>query len=254
MERIFANLVDAWLMPLPLVLLLLGLACLMLWGKKSAASGRLLASVAWLLLFLASCTAVSDLLLLPLEERYPKWDGTNGNLAFVVVMGASQQQTPRLPETNRLNSAGMYRLLEGIAVYRANPASKLIVSGGGGEQQSFAEVAARVAEILGVPAEDILTQPYSHNTEQEVGLLAPMVGQQPFAVVTSAAHMPRTMNLFAAAGLHPLAVPTHFQDRFNPHPNWRDFTLPSADSLLRAQFALHEYIGMLWLRIKGLAS
>jgi uncharacterized SAM-binding protein YcdF (DUF218 family) len=252
MERLLSNVVDMWLMPLPLAVVLLGLACVALWWRRSSASGPVLASAAWLVLVLASCSAVSDLLLLPLEERYPKWNGADDDLAFVVVMGAAQQQTPRLPETNRLNTPGVYRLLEGIAIYRANPSSKLIVSGAGGEQESFAAVAARVAELTGVPVADILQQPWSHNTEQEVALLKPMVGDRRFAVVTSAAHMPRTMQLFEAAGLHPVAAPTHFLDRYNPHPNWGDWSAPSVASLERAQFALHEYVGLAWLWLKGL--
>lgn len=241
-------------MPLPLALTLLGIGCLFLWSRRASGGGRALVTSAWLLLVLGSCTAVPDLLLLPLEERYPKWNGAGDDLAFVIVMGAAQQQTPRLPETSRLNAAGTYRLLEGIAIYRANPGSKLIVSGAGGEKETFAAVAARVAEMIGVPREDILQQPWSHNTEQEVALLKPMLGDARFAVVTSAAHMPRTMQLFEAAGLQPVAAPTHYLDRYNPHPNWYDLTGPSTESLSRAHFALHEYAGMAWLWIKGIVA
>jgi uncharacterized SAM-binding protein YcdF (DUF218 family) len=253
MEMLLSNFIDAWLMPLPIALILLGLGCLALWRQRNR-SGRLLVSVSWLLLVLVSCTAISDLMLLPLEERYPKWNGQGDNLAFVVVMGAGQQDAPRLPETNRLNSAAVYRLLEGIAVYRANPGSKLILSGGSGESEPSAVMMSRVAQTIGIDAADILLQPFPRNTEQEVRLLAPMVGRQRFAVITSAAHMPRTMSLFAAAGLQPLPAPTHFMDRLNPHPSWRDFSAPNADNLIRAQFALHEYLGMLWLKLKGLAG
>jgi uncharacterized SAM-binding protein YcdF (DUF218 family) len=255
MERVLGNVVDMWLMPLPLVVLLLGLGCALLWWRRSSAGGRLLASAAWLVLVAASCTALSDLALLPLEERYPKWSGANDELAFVVVLGASaQDETPRLPETNLLNPAGTYRLLEALAIYRANPGSKLILSGGNGRKEPFAAVAARVAQAIGVPAGDILLQPGGHNTEQEVALLAAMVGRQRFAVVTSAAHMPRTMQLFAAAGLQPLAAPAHYLDRHNPHPNWRDWSTPSVASLDRAEFALHEYLSLAWLWLKGLVS
>ncbi|HSB96787.1 MAG TPA: ElyC/SanA/YdcF family protein [Spongiibacteraceae bacterium] len=263
MENALADFVDAWLMPLPLIIILLSLGCIALWRnalfrntsfRNDSRGGLLLVSTAWLILVALSCTAISDLLLLPLEERYPKWNGQGDNLAFVVVMGAGQQEAPRLPDTNRPNTAAVYRLLEGIAVYRANPGSRLILSGGSGEAEPSAELMARVARTLGIAAEDIELQPFPHNTEQEVQLLAPMVGRQRFAVVTSAAHMPRTMQLFAAAGLRPTPAPTHFLDRFNPHPNWRDWSVPSADGLQRAQFALHEYLGIGWLRVKDLLS
>jgi uncharacterized SAM-binding protein YcdF (DUF218 family) len=252
MERLLGNIVDMWFMPLQLVVLLLGVGCVLLWWRRSSASGRVLVSAAWLLLFAASCTAVSDLALLPLEERYPKWSGANEELAFVVVLGAgAQDETPRLPDTNLLNTAGTYRLLEAIAIYRANPGSKLVLSGRGGSREPFAVVAARVAQAIGVPAEDIRLQPEGHNTEQEAGLLAAMLGQQRFAVVTSAAHMPRAMQLFAAAGVQPLPAPAHFLDRYNPHPNWSDRTAPSVASLERAEFALHEYLSLTWLWLKG---
>ncbi len=241
---------SAWLMPLPLSVLLMLIGCLGLWRRRRSAPWWLGSGL--LVLLLASCTAISDLLLLPLEERYPKWDGSGAQLDCVVAMGASQADAPRLPLTNRPNTAAVYRLLEAIAVYRANPGSKLILSGGTGEREPHAELMARVANSIGVPEQDILLQTESHNTEDEVTQLQPLLAGKKFAVVTSAAHMPRTMALFEAAGMHPLPAPTHFLDRDNPHPNWRDFTRPNPDALARSEFAAHEYLGLLWLQIKSL--
>ena len=251
MEFVLKKVAGALLMPLPLSVLVLALGCLLLW-RGYLRWGRGFITGGLTLQLLASCTALSDLSLLPLEEAYPKWDGRNHGLAYVVVMGASQGDAPRLPLTNRPNTAAVYRLLEGIAVYRANPGSKLILSGGTGTPEPHALLMADVAEQIGVPAHDILLQTQSLDTEQEAALLAPMVGQSAFAVVTSAAHMPRTLLSFARLGLSPLAAPTHFLDRDNPHPNWRDFALPSADSLGRSEFAVHEYLGFAWLKLKML--
>lgn len=238
--------VSAWLMPLPLSVVLLGIGCICLWLKRESIA-RWLITLGLAVLIISSCTAISDLMLLPLEERYPKWDGRADGSEMVVVMGASQSDAPRLPLTNRPNSAAVYRLLEGIAIYRANPGSKLVLSG----SREDAELMVRVAGMIGIPSTDIVMQAESHDTEDEVGLLKPIVGNHRFAVVTSAAHMPRTMLLFNAAGLHPLPAPTHFLDRNNPHPNWRDFMLPDTDSLARAEFAVHEYLGLLWVRVKN---
>lgn len=238
------------LMPLPLASLLLIVGCLLLWRGR-VRWGRGLVTGGVTLLLLASCTAISDLSLLPLEEAYPKWDGVAHGLAYVVVMGASQGDAPRLPLTNRPNTAAVYRLLEGIAVYRANPGSKLILSGGTGTHEPHAVLMAQVATRLGVPFSDIRLQTESLDTEQEAALIAPMVMDRPFAVVTSAAHMSRTMLSFDKVGLHPLPIPTHFLDRNNPHPNWRDFALPNTDSLARSEFVLHEYLGLAWMKIKA---
>lgn len=241
--------VSAWLMPLPLSMLLLSIGCICLWLRRER-SARWLITFGFGVLVIASCTAVSDLMLLPLEERYAKWDGRAAGIEMVVVMGASQGDAPRLPLSNRPNTAAVYRLLEGISIYRANPGSKLVLSGGGSDE-SHAILMAQVAAQIGVPTEDIVLQTVSRDTEEEVGLLKPIVGNHRFVVVTSAAHMPRTMLLFHAAGLHPFAAPTHFLDRNNPHPNWRDFMLPDTDSLARAEFAVHEYLGLVWVEIKS---
>lgn len=238
-------------MPLPLSILLLLIGCVLLW-RGSIRWGRGLITGGVMLLLLASSTALSDLSLLPIEEAYPKWDGVAHGLAYVVVMGASQSDAPRLPLTNRPNTAAVYRLLEGIAVYRANPGSKLILSGGPGTREPHAVLMAQVATRLGVPFSDIRLQTESLDTEQEAALIAPMVMNRPFAVVTSAAHMPRTILSFDKVGLHPLPIPTHFLDRENPHPNLRDFALPNTDSLARSEFALHEYLGLVWMKIKTL--
>ncbi|HET8710778.1 MAG TPA: ElyC/SanA/YdcF family protein [Spongiibacteraceae bacterium] len=241
--------ISAWLMPLPLSATLLTIGCILLWCKRERIA-RWLITFGLGVLLVASCTAISDLALLPIEERYPKWQVRSDNLDYIVVMGASQGEAPRLPLTNRPNTAAVYRLLEGVAIYRANPDSKLVLSGGGVEE-SHAVLMAQVARAIGISASDIVLQTTSLDTEQEVGLLKPIVEGHRFAVVTSAAHMPRTMLLFHTAGLDPIAAPTHFLDRDNPHPNWRDLFWPNADSLERADFAAHEYLGLLWLEIKS---
>src|SRR5690606_12974751 len=238
------------LMPLTLIVLLLVVGCACLWLKRYRAA-RWFVSGGGALLVLVSCTAISDLSLLRLEEQYPKWDGKPSGLALVVVMGASHGDAPRLSLTNRPNTAAVYRLLEGIAVYRANAGSKLVFSGGNGGETQHARLMAEVALAIGIPPRDILMQTLSHDTEQEVAALAPLVRDKRFAVVTSAAHMPRAMLEFHAQGLSPQPVPTHFLNRNNPHPNWRDRSFPSVDGIARAEFATHEYLGLLWLQMKG---
>ncbi len=243
------KIIGVWLMPLPFSVVLLSVGCGCLWLKRECGA-RWLITIGLGVLIISSCTAISDLALLPIEERYPKWQGTTEKIDYIVVMGAGQEDAPRLPLTNRPNTAAVYRLLEGISIYRANPGSKLVLSGGG-VRESHAMLMAQVATRIGVPAGDIVLQTVSRDTEEEVGLLKPIVGAHRFAVVTSAAHMPRTITLFNAVGLNPIPAPTHFLDRDNPHPNWRDFALPNTDSLARSEFAVHEYLGLWWLKLKS---
>ena len=72
----------ALLMPLSLVILLLMIGCCCLWLKRYR-SARWLVTSGLLLLLVISCTAISDLSLLALEEQYPKWNGKASGLALI---------------------------------------------------------------------------------------------------------------------------------------------------------------------------
>lgn len=235
-----------WLMPLPLALTLLLLGVLLLWWGRLG-WGRIAVTVGALIIGAASFDHVSNALLIPLEQQYPKWQGGSiPGLAYVVVMGAAHADNPRIPLTDRPNPAALYRLVQGIALYRSQPGARLVVSGGGSQSETKAEIMGRVAQALGVPERDIILQVASDDTEQEVVYLKDIVDSARFAVVTSAVHMPRTMALFASVGLHPVPVPTHFLE-INA-PGWAD--PPNVDNLEGSEFAVHEYLGLAWLRIR----
>lgn len=242
MSFFLKKLVGGWLMPFPLACTLLALG-LLLWRRQI---GRLLAAAALLLLLLCAWWPVASLLLAPLETRYPVWSPRSDPARYVVVMGGSHVDSAGLPVTNRLNAASTSRLLEGIAVHRANPGSYLLLSGGGFGGRSNAELMAETAVALGVSPERIRLQAVSRDTEEEVRLLAEMIGDEPFIVVTSASHMPRTMAAFARIGLEPVPAPTYFIDR-RGGVGWR----MSVDALAASSAAIHEYLGLTWMALRG---
>ena len=245
MEFFLKKLIGGWLMPLPLALTVLVFA-LLLWRRRRLSLA--LTAAAFSLLFILSLPPVAGWLVEPLESGYPVWRPAAGEpVAYVVVMGGSHVDSERLPATNRLNNASTARLLEGIAIQRANPGSRLLLSGGGyGEGRSNAELMAETAVALGVSPGSIELQAISRDTEQEARLLAEMVGTHSFVVVTSALHLPRTMAAFARVGLQPLPAPTHFLDR-RGRRSWR----PGLDHLAASSAALHEYLGLAWMALRG---
>ena len=243
--------ISGWLMPLPFSILLVAIGCCCLWFHRERI-GRWLVTAGLLFLLVSSSSSLFDHLLYGMERTYPVWREHDAHLAYVVVMGAGNSDSHTLPLTDRPDTAAVYRLLEGIAVYRANPGSKLVLSGLGSHYVPHAELMARVAFSIGVPEGDVITQDESMDTEQEVSLLASIVRDKAFAVVTSAYHMPRTIELFNAVGLHPLAVPTNFLNQMNAVPDWFELYVPDPKALDRADFVVHELLGRLWLRAKKL--
>ena len=243
-------LLGAWLMPFPLAFTLLIGGTILLW-LKHITGGRWLVTMGTALLLTFSAGNIAPNMIFALEKRFPKFEGHIDGLAFVIVMGETHSDNVRLPTTNEPNCEAMYRLAEGIAIYRSHPGSKLIFSGAGYKSnESHAQVMARVAILLRVPAQDIVTQNISRDTEEEVPLLGKIVGQSKFVVVTSAVHMTRTIELFHRQNLFPTAAPTAFLIRCCNYPDL--WMTPSAENLELSASVMHEYLGLMWLRIKRL--
>jgi len=69
--------------------------------------------------------------------------------------------------------------------------------------------------------------------------------QQPWLLVTSAWHMPRAMEEFAATGCQITPYPVDFLTAQTTP--WTEYSL--AHGLLRWQVALHEWLGLLAYRV-----
>ncbi|WP_312950653.1 YdcF family protein [Streptococcus parasuis] len=114
-----------------------------------------------------------------------------GKLDYVVVLGAGligDQVTPLLAS----------RIDKGIAIYKKQPGCKLIMSGGQGPDEIIAEGQAMANYALekGVPAEDILIENQSTNTEENLKFsFALMKSGSRFALVTNYYHVFRALLL-----------------------------------------------------------
>jgi uncharacterized SAM-binding protein YcdF (DUF218 family) len=132
------------------------------------------------------------------------------------------------------------RVVEGIRMWRHLPKSRLILSGG----RTGNDPMWKLSIELGVPEADLILRTGALDTADEARLFGETVGKAPFALVTSAYHVPRAMRLFQAMGLNPVAAPCEF--RTTELPPWSTCLLPTADALLSTQLAMHEYLGMIW--------
>ncbi|MBD8166298.1 envelope biogenesis factor ElyC [Erwinia persicina] len=238
--------VGGLLLPLPMLLLIMAVGIMLLWFSRWQKSGKTLVSLAWALLLLISLQPVADRLLAPLENRYPTWQNQHP-VEYIVVLGGGYTWNPQwAPSSNLLNNS-LPRLAEGIRIWRANPGSKLIVTGGHaqGNPVSSASVASRVAQSLGVPPEDIITLDQPRDTGQEAEEVAKIVGQRPLALVTSANHLPRAMVFFQRQGLKPWPAPANQLAIASPLNFW-ERALPSSFWLGHSERAVYESLGLVW--------
>ncbi|MCD6258220.1 MAG: YdcF family protein [Helicobacteraceae bacterium] len=226
-----------------LSLLLLGL---FLWFRKKERLAQYALSLGVTLLFLFSYQPFSNLLVSVLEEKYPKYE-TSQEVSYIHVLGNGHTTDISQPITSQLSDAGVKRVIEGIRLHLLHPKSKLIFTGYEGDTNtSNAQMNAKLAKALGVKEENMIVNPQPKDTKEEALFAKEIVGEEPFILVTSATHMPRSMKLFSSVGLDMIAAPTGFKK------DETDFlSAPSISNLQNSQRAVHEYLGMLWNSLRG---
>ncbi len=233
------------------LLLFVGLA--ILWLSQRQRLGKTFATTGALLLLFFSYEPVANLFLSPLETRYAPLatPPTGRGVKWVVVLGAGHSSDPRQPPNNQLNDAALGRLVEGIRLQRALPGAKLLLSGGRiFDPTSHAEILARAAEALGVPRSDIVLEADSLDTVDEARIIRKMIGDDPFILVTSAFHMPRSVALFEKEGMAPIPAPAAPWADAGNGIDPSDF-FPAPARLRKADAAFHEYFGMLFAKLRG---
>jgi uncharacterized SAM-binding protein YcdF (DUF218 family) len=170
---------------------------------------------------------------------------------FVVVLGGGHADMPGIPATGKLSSSALARIVEATRLLGALPGSRLIVSGPGEPgRPTHADVLARAAESLGIDPARIMLIDTALDTEDESLAVARLVGGARVALVTSAWHMPRAAALFRRAGVDFAPCPADFVSRIGTRLRWTDLACDS-ESLERSTLAVHEWIGLVWMRLRG---
>jgi uncharacterized SAM-binding protein YcdF (DUF218 family) len=218
------------------------------------------AAMLWLglcVLALLGVRALPDALLRPLENRYPVPAAEQmANYAGVIVLGGSFE-TPEI-FTGRgqvpLNSAAE-RLTLPAAWLRSNPGMELIFTGGEGRLLATGTTEAAMAEQFfreqGLNMANVHLESSARNTRENAlnvaKLLGPRCHTHAWLLVTSAWHMPRAMAEFNATGCRITPYPVDFLT--GQSTPLTEYSL--AQSLMRWQIALHEWLGELvygWTR------
>ncbi|KZZ44007.1 hypothetical protein A3759_00830 [Thalassolituus sp. HI0120] len=231
------------LMPIPLTICGLMLGLLLL--RRYPAYGKSLIAASALFLGLTSWHPIADHLLKPFENDYPSFD-LQQPVAAVVVLGGCHSSSDNRPPASQLCGTSLHRLQEGLRILQSNPAAWLFVSGfEGTDTRSHAEVSREVAIALGVAPERIKTFAKARDTQEEAELMAPYLGEKPFALVSEASHLPRAITFFEQQGLKPIAAPAVWQ--VGDNSNWK----VDASAQRKSERAFYEALGRAWHYLKS---
>ena len=248
------------LMPLPFFLLISFVGLFFLWRGKRVFTGKILTTLGLIGLTIMSYNPVSRALNAPLNCKYEAYStnqlkkiGTESEtlVKYVVVLAGGHKSDPNIPVTSRISGHSMIRLVEGIRILRKNPGARLILSGGGAvDPVPEARVMAEISQFMGVSKDDMIIESASNDTKDQAWLIKPIVGTAPFVLVTSATHMPRSMALFKKLGMSPIPGPAGTTSRIKMPFSPQDI-FPNVSALDSTTEAVHEYLGLLWGRLKG---
>jgi uncharacterized SAM-binding protein YcdF (DUF218 family) len=258
---LFKKIVSSFLFPVPLCLEIMLAGLFFLWFTRRTYGGftrgqklgRILVTLGVGLFAVLSYGSFPDMLLKPLEYSYPPKPGIEEirRAKWIVVLGGGHVSDPRVPITSQLSEDSMTRLVEGIRLQKMNPEAKLLLSGGRVfDPVPNAEIMARVALSIGVDRQNMVLETASRDTKDEARIIKEMVGNDPFLLVTSASHMPRSMALFKSLGMNPVPAPTGHIVKETQGAGPRRF-FPSVGGLSKAEAAFYEYLGLAWAKVRG---
>jgi len=250
---IFKKVVPTTMYPTGLTLLLLAAGIIACLWKPDRRIGISFVIIAWIVLLISSLGITGSSLIHSLERHYSTRASpdklADKGVKYIVVLGGGVNRDAIDP-IDAVRYDSLSRVIEGIRLYKGIPGSKLILSGGKYTEKdiSSAEAMAGVALKFGVPRDAMILEDKSWDTEAEARFLKPMIGEGPFALVTSAFHMKRALMTFRRFGLDPIPAPTEF--KMKELKTYFGTFLPRASGAEMTESALHEYLGLAWTYIK----
>ena len=253
MSEIPATLGRLMLMP-PLNLLVLALVGWLL-RRRWPRAGLVLAVASLAALYVVSTSAGALLLLSPLERRTVAFDYSkpSGAGAIVVLGAGSVEGAPEYAGRDVPDAVALVRLQYAAHLQHATGLPLMVSGGNAAPARGVSAKAAMMARTL---TEDFRTpvswvEDRSEDTGENASRSAVILkaaGIKRILLVTHAMHMPRAHEAFARNGIDVIDAPTLFYSRMRWSPY---MLLPSASGLYRSYYAMHEWMGLAWYRLRA---
>ena len=217
--------------------------------KKRASLATL--STAIIILFVSSYKYFANLMLYPLErDDNPPTTAITKDIKYIHILGSGYSDDTSLPISSRISESGLKRLIQGFIEYKSHQNSKLIITGYRylDSNITYTQTAIELLSKLGVPKSDIISSSTTKDTDDEAQFAKSIIGEQRYLLVTSASHMKRAKEIMKRYNLNPIPIKTDYVGGDLKHKLFS----PSPNAIVDTHTAMHEYIGMLWHRLREL--
>ena len=202
-----------------------------------------------LVLWASSMPILADALMGRLEQQYPATvlSDIPESQCIIVLGGAVEPALPPRVDVEMNEAAD--RVYKAASLYHAGKGRVIIVAGGNQPWSSFQQSESQAIQVLlldwGVPAAAILLDETSRNTRENAinaRVLLEKSGCGKSLLVTSAAHMKRSLATFTRAGVEVIPVSADVRVVRAKKLTLFDF-LPSAAALKMTTDAMREWMG-----------
>lgn len=242
--------------PLSWVIVLLALGLIVMQHRPLL--GKRLCTAALAVLVLIGWQLPINTLMHQLETRSPALDpyASLDNYAGVVVLGGALERSVMWKPKGRIAlNNGAERMTVPVGLMQRNPQLKLLFTGGEGslvkQELTEADRAKIYFDLMGVDGSRVIYEARSNTTFDNAVMSAELPGvdkTQPWLLLTTAAHMPRSLAVFRKVGWNVTAYPVDFRTP-DTTTGWFDYSLEGGAQ--RWYYTLHEIAGFWAYRLAG---
>jgi uncharacterized SAM-binding protein YcdF (DUF218 family) len=251
-----------FLQPSSLCLIAIAAGLGLAFGERRRITGIRLATVGFVALLFFGLSPVSNWLLRPLEERFARADITAGPdrtppVGIIILGGFEDTFVSRGRRQLALNEAAE-RLTEGVRLAQRLPQTRVVFTGGTGdlfERDGAAELVGEAIVAFGIARERVVLEGQSRTTAENATMTRDLIRPKPgetWILVTSAAHMPRAIGAFRAAGFAVKAWPVDYRTA-GVEDLWHGSSSLGA-GLKRVDETVKEWIGLAGYYATGRSS
>ena len=215
---------------------------------------RALLGVACALMLFCSTQVGTQLLQHAVERNAPRSmrEGVTYDAVIVLSGFVSDEAMRRYPGPAYGNAVD--RMLAGFELLRSGRARTAILTGGAPGETTWSEAAVMRRQLVawGIEPSRLIEEPRARNTREnavESARIARARGFHSLLLVTSAAHMERSLGCFRAVDLAVDTYPVDYSVGGWVSARWS--LLPRAENLETSERALREFMGRLVYRLRG---
>ncbi len=185
----------------------------------------------------------------------------NKKFTYGVVLGGGIIKNPQEDKLRINGGESADRMLQPILLYKKGIISKIIITGGdtsikGLRTDNINETiqVSKFMQAMGVNVGDIILEQKARNTHENATFTKQLLTQtnEPFLLITSAAHMRRSLACFQKVGLNPIAYPVDHKKKDSPM-GVLESIIPSEKNLAQFSHLMREIFGILIYKISGYA-